>query len=34
MINEIDKQILNIIQKDARIANAEIARQVGLSTLR
>jgi Lrp/AsnC family transcriptional regulator, leucine-responsive regulatory protein len=31
MINEIDKQILNIIQKDARIANAEIARQVGLA---
>jgi Lrp/AsnC family transcriptional regulator, leucine-responsive regulatory protein len=31
MIDEIDKQILNIIQKDARIANAEIARQVGLA---
>jgi len=31
MINEIDKQILNIVQKDARIANAEIARQVGLA---
>lgn len=31
MINEIDKQILTIIQKDARIANAEIARQVGLA---
>lgn len=31
MINEIDKKILNIIQKDARIANAEIARQVGLA---
>jgi Lrp/AsnC family transcriptional regulator, leucine-responsive regulatory protein len=31
MINEIDRQILNIIQKDARIANAEIARQVGLA---
>ena len=31
MINEIDKQILNIIQKDARISNAEIARQVGLA---
>lgn len=31
MINEIDKQILNIIQKDARIANVEIARQVGLA---
>jgi Lrp/AsnC family leucine-responsive transcriptional regulator len=31
MINEIDKQILNIIQQDARIANAEIARQVGLA---
>lgn len=31
MINDIDNQILNIIQKDARIANAEIARQVGLA---
>lgn len=31
MINEIDKQILNIIQQDARITNAEIARQVGLA---
>jgi Transcriptional regulators len=31
MIDEIDKKILNIIQKDARITNAEIARQVGLA---
>lgn len=31
MINDIDKQILNIIQQDARISNAEIARQVGLA---
>jgi len=31
MINEIDAEILNIIQQDARIANAEIARQVGLA---
>lgn len=31
MINEIDKQILNIIQQDARISNADIARQVGLA---
>ncbi len=31
MINEIDTQILNIVQKDARITNAEIARQVGLA---
>ncbi|MEP6900455.1 MAG: Lrp/AsnC family transcriptional regulator [Actinomycetota bacterium] len=31
MINEIDKQILNIIQTDARISNVEIARQVGLA---
>ena len=30
-MDEIDKQILNIIQKDARISNAEIARQVGLA---
>ena len=28
MIDYIDKQILTIIQKDARIANSEIARQV------
>ncbi len=31
MMDEIDKQILDIIQQDARIANAEIARQVGLA---
>lgn len=31
MIDEIDKQILNILQSDARIANAEIARQIGLA---
>lgn len=31
MINEIDTKILNIIQKDARISNAEIARQVDLA---
>jgi Lrp/AsnC family leucine-responsive transcriptional regulator len=31
MINEIDTQILNIIQQDARVSNAEIARQVGLA---
>lgn len=31
MINEIDLKILNIIQQDARISNAEIARQVGLA---
>lgn len=31
MISDIDKQILNIIQKDARISNAEIARQIGLA---
>ncbi|MDQ3130594.1 MAG: Lrp/AsnC family transcriptional regulator [Acidobacteriota bacterium] len=31
MINEIDIKILNIIQQDARIANAEIARQIGLA---
>jgi Lrp/AsnC family leucine-responsive transcriptional regulator len=31
MINDTDRQILNIIQKDARITNAEIARQVGLA---
>ena len=31
MINDIDIQILDIIQRDGRIANAEIARQVGLA---
>lgn len=31
MINGIDAQILNILQQDARISNAEIARQVGLA---
>jgi Lrp/AsnC family leucine-responsive transcriptional regulator len=31
MINEIDTKILNIIQQDARVSNAEIARQVGLA---
>lgn len=31
MIDDIDKQILHIIQQDARIANAEIARQIGLA---
>ena len=31
MINEIDAKILNIVQQDARITNAEMARQVGLA---
>jgi Lrp/AsnC family transcriptional regulator, leucine-responsive regulatory protein len=31
MIDDIDRNILNIIQQDARISNAEIARQVGLA---
>jgi Lrp/AsnC family leucine-responsive transcriptional regulator len=31
MINETDKRILQIIQEDARITNADIARQVGLA---
>jgi Lrp/AsnC family transcriptional regulator, leucine-responsive regulatory protein len=31
MIDRVDVQILNIMQKDARIANVEIARQVGLA---
>jgi len=31
MINDIDKEILTLVQKDARISNAEIARQVGLA---
>jgi Lrp/AsnC family leucine-responsive transcriptional regulator len=31
MIDGIDRQILEIVQTDARIANAEIARQIGLA---
>jgi Lrp/AsnC family leucine-responsive transcriptional regulator len=31
MINNIDRQILDILQKDARTSNAEMARQVGLA---
>jgi Lrp/AsnC family leucine-responsive transcriptional regulator len=31
MINDIDHQILNILQENARTSNAEIARQVGLA---
>ena len=31
MIDEIDAHILNILQQDARISNAEIARQIGLA---
>ena len=31
MIDEIDTNILNIVQQDARISNAEIARQIGLA---
>lgn len=31
MIDEIDKKILNIIQVDARVSNAEIARQISLA---
>jgi Lrp/AsnC family leucine-responsive transcriptional regulator len=31
MINEIDAAIVNILQKNARTSNAEIARQVGLA---
>src|SRR5215813_7571390 len=31
MIDEIDTTILNILQKNARTSNAEIARQVGLA---
>lgn len=31
MIDDIDKQILTIIQRDGRESNAEIARQVGLA---
>ena len=31
MIDETDKDILNIVQHDGRVSNAEIARQVGLA---
>ena len=31
MIDEIDSQILNILQHDARISNAELARRVGMA---
>lgn len=31
MLDEINVQILDILQEDARISNAEIARQVGLT---
>ena len=31
MIDEIDLQILNILQANARTSNAEIARQVGMA---
>jgi Lrp/AsnC family leucine-responsive transcriptional regulator len=32
MLDDIDLQILSIIQKDARVSNAEIAQQVGMAT--
>ncbi len=31
MIDEVDKKILKILQKNSRISNAEIARQVGMA---
>jgi Lrp/AsnC family leucine-responsive transcriptional regulator len=31
MIDEIDRNILNILQADARVPNAEVARQVGMA---
>ena len=31
MIDDIDRKILDILQRDARTSNAEIARQVGLA---
>ena len=31
MINDLDRQILTILQRNARTSNAEIARQVGLA---
>lgn len=32
MIDDIDRQILNLLQQDARMSNAAIAEQVGLTT--
>lgn len=31
MIDDIDRKILTLLQEDARIANAEVARQVGMA---
>ena len=31
MIDEIDKTIVNLVQQDGRVSNAEIARQIGLA---
>ncbi|MCB0292201.1 MAG: AsnC family protein, partial [Calditrichaeota bacterium] len=31
MIDEIDAQILTIIQKNARVSNAKIARKIGMA---
>jgi len=31
MIDQIDKTIVNLIQQDGRVSNAEIARQIGLA---
>jgi Lrp/AsnC family leucine-responsive transcriptional regulator len=31
MIDEIDMQIANILQEDARVSNAEVARRVGMA---
>ena len=31
MIDEIDRQVLKLLQENARTSNAEIARQVGMA---
>ncbi|HRC88338.1 MAG TPA: AsnC family transcriptional regulator, partial [Thermoanaerobaculia bacterium] len=31
MLDEVDSQILSLLQENARISNAEIARQVGMA---
>ena len=31
MIDDIDKSIVNLIQQDGRVSNAEVARQIGLA---
>ncbi len=34
MIDQIDRQLINLLQKNARYSNAELAERVGLTTLK